>query len=111
MMTRSRAQLTHTDHANVRSVCKDLQGAMHRLFFSVLVLRIGEQLQSDDGMQMLTALANGGTGWSLHAKTLRITPGNQAGRQEAEEWDMLHSDMRDLLAYALDSMPNIRTVA
>ncbi|KAJ7212781.1 hypothetical protein C8J57DRAFT_1539027 [Mycena rebaudengoi] len=35
------SRLPHSDHSNLRAVCKDLDGAMQRLFFSVLVLTLG----------------------------------------------------------------------
>lgn len=105
-LTRSRAQLTHTDHANLRGVCKDLGGAMQRLFFSTLVLRTGGELQCDNGVQKIKALATGKTGWSSHAKTLCIKPAARA----VEELDISANEMQELLAAALRSIVNIRTV-
>ncbi|KAJ7863339.1 hypothetical protein B0H14DRAFT_2738883 [Mycena olivaceomarginata] len=101
------SQLPRSDHANLRTVCRDLNGAMHHLFFSLLVLKTGEQAQSDDGIQILKAIANGGTGWSLCAKTLCIRPGAKTGNQETES---LHDSTRPLLASALAAPSNIRTV-
>lgn len=84
---------------------------MDRLFFSVLVLKTGHQLTSDDGVEILRALANGETGWSLHAKVLRISPGKQAPNEETKELHISDNELRDLFASALESMPKIRTVA
>ncbi|KAJ7359981.1 hypothetical protein DFH08DRAFT_801737 [Mycena albidolilacea] len=105
------SQLAQTDHANLRTSCKVLSGAMDRLFFSVLNLKTN-QLLSANGIQMLETLADGRTGWSLYARTVCIKPGNEAETQEGDDEPHLtrRESMRDLLASALGSMPKISTV-
>ncbi|KAF7351546.1 hypothetical protein MSAN_01587100 [Mycena sanguinolenta] len=50
------AQLTHTDHAVLRQVCKDLNGAVCRLFFSVLCLKTHQNGLSKDAIEKLKVL-------------------------------------------------------
>ncbi|KAJ6536269.1 hypothetical protein B0H19DRAFT_1183080 [Mycena capillaripes] len=108
------SKLPHGDHANLRAVCKVLDGAMQRLFFSVLVLTLGEHPKRDDSvpmlLDMLQALGTGKTGWSVHARTLRIQRGRRAGHQGAVALPVSEYEMKDLLASALRSVPKIRTV-
>ncbi|KAF8180544.1 hypothetical protein K438DRAFT_1842109 [Mycena galopus ATCC 62051] len=86
---------------------------MCRLFFSVLVLKTNREHQTEDGVQLLTALASGSTGWSSYAKALHILPA-KALSQEAEQALMPQDKNLDLsvelLSAALASLPNIRTV-
>ncbi|KAJ7467879.1 hypothetical protein B0H11DRAFT_2046770 [Mycena galericulata] len=103
------SKLTQPDRARLRAVCKDIEGATQRLFFSCLFLRIRE-LRSDDGRDVLGTLASGDAGWSEYAKTLIIKPGNRSGTEEAGEFDISDAAMQDLLASALKTMPNIQTV-
>ncbi|KAF7351560.1 hypothetical protein MSAN_01588500 [Mycena sanguinolenta] len=99
------AQLTHTDHAVLRQVCKDLNGAVCRLFFSVLCLKINQNGLSKDAIERLKVLGTGETGWSHHAKTLRIIPDKMANEEPA------HNDkLVDLFASALASLSKIQIV-
>ncbi|KAJ7302913.1 hypothetical protein DFH08DRAFT_988577 [Mycena albidolilacea] len=75
-------QLVQSDQASLRAACKDLNGAINRLFFSVLVLNPHPQRQSENGVQMLQALANGDIGWSLHARTLWRRSGDHTESQK-----------------------------
>ncbi|KAJ6599861.1 hypothetical protein DFH09DRAFT_626981 [Mycena vulgaris] len=99
------SQLPLTDHGSLRRVCKHLDGPMQRFVFSDLVLQTSK-LCSKDGLDLLEFLAAGRTGWSRHAETLRLTPGDYwritADRDAAK--------MQDLLASALRSMAKIRVV-
>ncbi|KAJ7227560.1 hypothetical protein C8J57DRAFT_1730900 [Mycena rebaudengoi] len=61
-------------------------------------------------LDLLQALGTGKTGWSLHAKTLRIRRGREAGHQELVALPVSKDEMKDLLASALRSIPKIRTV-
>ncbi|KAJ6459017.1 hypothetical protein C8R45DRAFT_556953 [Mycena sanguinolenta] len=94
---------TQRDHAILRQVCKDLNDAVCRLFFSVLTLKASRNGLGEDEVEKLKALANGGTGWSLHAKTLRIIPAETANEAHAEK-------PVNLLAAALGSLSKIQTV-
>ncbi|KAF7359994.1 hypothetical protein MVEN_00726700 [Mycena venus] len=106
--------LAHNDHANLRAVCKDLDGAMRRLFFSVLVLTLGEHPKRNDFyptlLEMIRTLGTCKTGWSIHARMLRIKRGRRSGYQEVEALPVSNDEMKDLLAFALRSIPKIRTV-
>ncbi|KAF8175914.1 hypothetical protein K438DRAFT_1939535 [Mycena galopus ATCC 62051] len=102
-------QLAQSDHGNLRAVCKDLSGALCRLFFSVLVLRTNQQHHSEHGVQLLTALAGGETGWALYAHTLRIIP-IQGASQAGASLTSHDKALLDLLAAALASLPKIRNV-
>ncbi|KAF7351544.1 hypothetical protein MSAN_01586800 [Mycena sanguinolenta] len=98
-------QLAQSDHASLRQVCKNLNGAIYPLFFSVLTLKTSENGLSKDGVEQLKALATGGTGWSLYAKTLRITSAKTAnGAHDNSETPV------DLLAAALATLSNIQSV-
>jgi hypothetical protein len=111
ILTLYSTQLAPTDHANLRTSCKVLSGAMGRLFFSVLNLKTN-QLLTADGIQMLETLADGRTGWTLYTRTVCIKPGNEAETREGDDEPHLTrpESMRDLLASALGSMPKISTV-
>ncbi|KAJ6459016.1 hypothetical protein C8R45DRAFT_556897 [Mycena sanguinolenta] len=97
------SQLTQRDLAILRQVCKDLNGAVCRLFFSVLILHTCRNGLGDRGVGKLKALANSETEWSLHAKTLRIIPAKTSNKAHDE-------NPIDLLAAALGSLSNIQTV-
>ncbi|KAJ7359952.1 hypothetical protein DFH08DRAFT_953043 [Mycena albidolilacea] len=86
-----------TDHANLRTSCKVLSGAMDRLFFSVLNLKTNQRLGADE-IQMLETLADG-NGMDLICQN-----------SDDEPHLTRHESMRDLLASALGSMPKISTV-
>ncbi|KAJ6599869.1 hypothetical protein DFH09DRAFT_627075 [Mycena vulgaris] len=99
------SQLCLTDHGSLRRVCKHLDGPMQPFVFSDLVLQTSK-LCSKDGLDRLEALATGWTGWSRHAETLRLTPG--------DAWIITPDGdavkMQNLLASALRSMAKIRVV-
>ncbi|KAF7351545.1 hypothetical protein MSAN_01587000 [Mycena sanguinolenta] len=97
------AELTHTDYAVLRQVCKDLNGAVYRFFFSDLVLKISGNGPSEVGVQKLKTLAAGATGWSLYATTLRIVPAKAGGEGD-------HGGKLIDLAAALATLSNIQTV-
>ncbi|KAF7351566.1 hypothetical protein MSAN_01589100 [Mycena sanguinolenta] len=96
-------QLPQRDHAVLRQVCKDLNGAVSRLFFSALTLKTSKNGLGEDGVKKLKVLANGETGWSLHARILHIMPAKAANEAHDEK-------PVDLLAAALGSLLNIKTV-
>ncbi|KAF7351543.1 hypothetical protein MSAN_01586700 [Mycena sanguinolenta] len=96
-------QLPQRDHAILRQVCKDLNGAVSRLFFSVLTLTTSRNGLDEDGLEKLKVLAKGETGWSLHARTLHIIPAKKANDDHDEK-------PIDVLAAALGSLSNIQTV-
>ncbi|KAJ6510745.1 hypothetical protein C8R45DRAFT_1161671 [Mycena sanguinolenta] len=96
-------ELTHSDHSILRQVCKDLNGAVSRLYFAILTVQTNSNGVTENGFQKLKALAAGGTGWSLYAKTARIVPTIQTNREGDDR-------VVDLLAAALASLTNIQTV-
>ncbi|KAJ7780765.1 hypothetical protein DFH07DRAFT_439341 [Mycena maculata] len=101
------SKLTQIDHASLRAACKELGGALDRLFFSILPLRIC-QLRSEKGVNILSALATGTAGWSVYAKALHIVPGNQLEMSKSQVVDLSDTEMHDLFASALGTMRNIR---
>ncbi|KAJ7760698.1 hypothetical protein DFH07DRAFT_816426 [Mycena maculata] len=100
-------KLTQIDHASLRAVCTALSGVMDRLFFSVLTLRIC-QLRSENGVNILRALATGTAGWSVYAKALRIVPGSRLETSKSQFVDLSDTEMHDLFVSALGTMRNIR---
>lgn len=96
-------QLEKIDHKSLRASCKDLSFAIDPLFFSSFVIET-RHLHLEKSLYILTALATKQTGWCQYAKMLVIKPG-----EDIEEPEDLES-MRVLLASALDSMKDIRTV-
>ncbi|KAJ6459015.1 hypothetical protein C8R45DRAFT_1081561 [Mycena sanguinolenta] len=96
-------QLTQRDHAILRQVCKDLNGAVCRLFFSVLTLKTCRNGLDENEVEKLKALTNGGTGWSLHAKTLHIIPAKTVNEAYDEK-------PGDLLVAALAALSKVQTV-
>jgi hypothetical protein len=82
------------------------------MFFSFFVLRTGEEMYSEAGVEMLKVLAAGQTGWSSHARTLHIRPGKDTKTREqlACEDTIPEDEMQELLTCALKSMADIRTV-
>ncbi|KAJ6457940.1 hypothetical protein C8R45DRAFT_1032359 [Mycena sanguinolenta] len=98
-------QLSQSDHAILRTVCKGLNSAFYRLFFSVLVLKTHQNGLTEDGVQMLKALATGGTGWSVYARTVRM----KRAKVIVEEGACYDTPV-DLLASSLASLSNIQTV-
>ncbi|KAJ6507047.1 hypothetical protein C8R45DRAFT_971383, partial [Mycena sanguinolenta] len=102
------AQLTQSDHASLRAVCKDLDNATRRLFFSLLVLKIDRKGLIEDTFERLEALRSGDTEWSIHARTLRIVPVDP--RHHVRTKHSLYSDASaELLAAALASLPKVQT--
>ncbi|KAJ6491063.1 hypothetical protein C8R45DRAFT_1213163 [Mycena sanguinolenta] len=101
------AQLAPTDHVVLRQVCRDLNGAICRLFFSALTLKMNQTGSglSEDTVEKLKVLGTGQTGWSFHAKTLRIFSDRMANKEDA------HNDkLVDLLDRTLASLSKIQTV-
>ncbi|KAF7351563.1 hypothetical protein MSAN_01588800 [Mycena sanguinolenta] len=88
-------QLPQPDHAILRQFLA--------CFFSVLTLNTSRNGLDEYGVDKLKALATGGTGWSLHAKTLHIIPAKMANDDHDEK-------PVDLLAAALSSLSKIQTV-
>ncbi|KAF7349892.1 hypothetical protein MVEN_01289800 [Mycena venus] len=103
------AELTPTDHAVLRQVCKDLNSAVSRLFFSVLTLKLKISLSGsglgEDTVEKLRVLGTGETGWSFHAKTLRILSDRVASEENAQ-----NDKLVDLFARTLASLSKIQTV-
>ncbi|KAJ6457916.1 hypothetical protein C8R45DRAFT_1032287 [Mycena sanguinolenta] len=99
------AQLSQSDHAILRTVCKGLDSTFYHLFFSVLVLKTHQNGLTEDGVQMLTALAAGGTGWSVHARTVRMVQAKAVTEEGARYYRPV-----GLLATSLASLSNIQTV-
>ncbi|KAF7351611.1 F-box domain-containing protein [Mycena sanguinolenta] len=105
LLERIGAQLPSSNHAILRTVCKFFNGALHSSFFSILVLKTTRNGLSVDGVEMLKVIATGETGWSVHAKMLRIIPAKPTSQEDVQ------GDMPvDLLAAALASLSNIRSV-
>ncbi|KAF7351650.1 F-box domain-containing protein [Mycena sanguinolenta] len=99
------AQLTHCDLAILRTVCKALNGVLCRSFFFILVLKTNRNGLSQQRVDLLKALATRETGWSAHAKTLRIVPAKQLSLKRVSD-----NTLVPLLAAALASLPKIHTV-
>ncbi|KAF7351582.1 hypothetical protein MSAN_01590700 [Mycena sanguinolenta] len=102
------SELTQIDQASLRTVCRDLNGAILPLFFSVLVLKINRNGLIKDTVQKLEVLGTGGTGWSLHAKTLRIIPVMQ-NHNIYIKTQLSNDELASLLAAALTALPRIQT--
>ncbi|KAK7045058.1 hypothetical protein R3P38DRAFT_2882327 [Favolaschia claudopus] len=105
-------QLPRADHANLRAACKDLNVLIGPLFFEVLVLNTNTLLLSSDGVHLLETLAGGKSGWTHHAKTLKIssgTPSTPYGEEFAEQkLQISEHEAQNLLTRALAGLPNIR---
>ncbi|KAF7351649.1 hypothetical protein MSAN_01597500 [Mycena sanguinolenta] len=99
------AQLTQSDCAILRTVSRGLNSAFYRLFFSILVLKTHRNGLNEDGVQMHRTLATGGTGWSVHARTVRMIPAKALSAEGAR-----YDKPVDLLATTLASLSNIQTV-
>ncbi|KAJ7155710.1 hypothetical protein C8R46DRAFT_1356160 [Mycena filopes] len=102
------SELARSDLKNLRAACRDTSFAVHPLFFSSIPLRT-RRLRLKDGASLLANLATGESKWST-AKTLLIEPGLVSRDEDAE---LLHNpqDPTELLASALDSLKDIRTVS
>ncbi|KAJ7217290.1 hypothetical protein GGX14DRAFT_440937 [Mycena pura] len=97
--------LSHADQARLRASCRYLGGAVAPLFFARFVLRVDRVCSGDeDSLVLLRRIARGENGWARWARTLRVVPG-------AED-ELVHATatMQQVLAAALASMANIRTV-
>ncbi|KAF7344165.1 hypothetical protein MVEN_01706700 [Mycena venus] len=91
---------------SLRQTCRSVGAAIEPLFFSSLVL-LKDELRIDMGRGFLEALATGETGWSRYAQRLHIKSAKKrtgAGVHRSETM------MQELLASALGSLSNIRTV-
>jgi hypothetical protein len=91
---------------SLRQICRSVGAAIEPLFFSSLVL-LKDELHIDMGRGFLEALATGETGWSQYAQRLHIKSARNwtgAGLHRSETM------MQKLLASALGSLSNIRTV-
>ncbi|KAF7345687.1 hypothetical protein MVEN_01588500 [Mycena venus] len=101
------------DQKSLRSVCRVLGLAINPLFFSTVVLDIHSR-RLDESLSYLEALANGKTGWSQYAQSLKITrlsPGG--GFMKKEDFPQLqsaHRRMEQSLRSALESLKNVRIV-
>ncbi|KAJ6557568.1 hypothetical protein B0H19DRAFT_1148106 [Mycena capillaripes] len=99
-------QLARPDHMSLRQTCRSVGAVIEPLFFSSLVL-LKDELRIDMGRGFLEALATGETGWSRYARRLHIKSADKwtgAGVHRSETM------MQELLASALGSLSNIRTV-
>jgi hypothetical protein len=103
------SQLIKVDQQHLRAVCQEIGLAINPLFFSTLVLKT-RHLRLEADVCVLTALASGKTGWCSHAKTLNISHGSSPGREKVERLDLSDEAMQNLLAAALGTMMNVRTV-
>ncbi|KAF7351593.1 F-box domain-containing protein [Mycena sanguinolenta] len=111
------AQLMRNDQAVLRSVCKTLDGAVGRLFFSTLLLKIDSK-RTISRFGKLEVLASGPTGWSLHANTLVVVleprwtgmMSLSQPPQATENWSALDDSLADVLTRALATLTKIRTV-
>ncbi|KAJ6447356.1 hypothetical protein C8R45DRAFT_1047839 [Mycena sanguinolenta] len=83
---RSRTQLSQSDHAILRTT--------------------HQNGLTEDGVQMLKALATGGTGWSVYARTVRM----KRAKVIVEEGACYDTPVDLLLASSLASLSNIQTV-
>ncbi|KAJ7611917.1 hypothetical protein DFH06DRAFT_1308244 [Mycena polygramma] len=101
-------KLVQKDCGNFRAVCKASGGAVEHLFFSSLVLTT-EKVRTEAGIEFLTAIARGETGWPAYIHTLRIEFAAQSA-QQAHELDLSGAQIQAIRA-ALAAMRNIRTVA
>ncbi|KAJ7606957.1 hypothetical protein DFH06DRAFT_1486676 [Mycena polygramma] len=105
-------KLTRSDQKYLRAACKDIGLAINPLSFSTLVLRT-RNLSLDTGIDNLTALASGKTGWSRYTRSLSILPGpwqNQGIDEPPERPDISDDAMMGLVVSALTSLKNVRAV-
>ncbi|KAJ7609795.1 hypothetical protein DFH06DRAFT_1375095 [Mycena polygramma] len=101
-------KLVQKDCGYFRAVCKAFGGAVEHLFFSSLVLTT-EKVRTEAGLEFLSAIARGETGWPAYIHTLRIEFAAQSA-QQAHELDLSDAQIQAIRA-ALAAMRNIRTVA
>ncbi|KAF7351591.1 DUF3844 domain-containing protein [Mycena sanguinolenta] len=101
-------ELTQTEQAVLRSVCKGLNDSVGPLFFSILDLKHKQKGVIQDTVQKLRILAKGGTGWSLHAKTLRIIQVMQRHNISLKA-HLDAGELASLLAGAFAALPRIKT--
>ncbi|KAJ7485600.1 hypothetical protein FB451DRAFT_1554482 [Mycena latifolia] len=97
-------QLTHSDHTNLRAVCKHLRAAINPVFFSSIHLNAQHPRRD-----LLEVLALGESGWSRFASALTITDDSRIGAEEAND-NVLDARLHELFGLALQSLRNIRTV-
>ncbi|KAJ7609768.1 hypothetical protein DFH06DRAFT_1246716 [Mycena polygramma] len=105
------SKLIQKDRANLRAVCKVIGGAVEHLFFSSLVLTT-QKVRTGAGLELLTAIARGETGWSAYTHTLCICiafAGLDGSTEQALEFDVSEARIQALQA-ALGALRNIRTV-
>ncbi|KAJ7617928.1 hypothetical protein FB45DRAFT_932976 [Roridomyces roridus] len=97
-------QLGHPDHTRLRAVCKDLEGATQRLFFSSLILNTGEHLFSRH--DFLSALVSGTTGWNAYTRKIVFKPGPYVRPEKYtdEEREVLRGDNERLFSLALETL-------
>ncbi|KAJ7627437.1 hypothetical protein FB45DRAFT_921358 [Roridomyces roridus] len=97
-------KLGHPDHARLRAVCKDLEGATQRLFFSTLIFKTGEHLFSRH--DLLSALVSATTGWNTYTRKVVFKPGPYV-RPETytdQEREVLRGDNERLFSLALETL-------
>ncbi|KAJ6462760.1 hypothetical protein C8R47DRAFT_95355 [Mycena vitilis] len=103
-------KLVQKDCGNFRAVCKALGSAVEHLFFSSLVLTT-EKVQNEAGLDYLTAIARGESGWCTYAHTLSIAfAASNSGAQQAHSLEFSDAQIQAIRA-ALAAIRNIRTVA
>ncbi|KAJ7737127.1 hypothetical protein B0H16DRAFT_1572628 [Mycena metata] len=98
------SKLAHSDHKNLRAVCRETSYAINPLF-SCISLK-SQRLRLKDDISLLEYLGTDETGWSTYAKTLSIEA--EIGPKEAS--DIPDDSLKCLLSSALDSLQGIRTV-
>jgi len=94
------------DYKSLRYICRGVSSAIEPLFFSYLVLGTDE-LRMDMGRGFLEALATGRTGWSRYAKTFHM---KLARERKSVGLHRSVTVAQELLASALGSLSNVRTV-
>ncbi|KAJ7627438.1 hypothetical protein FB45DRAFT_921361 [Roridomyces roridus] len=116
-------ELDHTDQGHLRAVCKELEDATQRIFFSQLVIKTGKHLLRNDHphLELLKALAAGQTGWNVHARKIHFIPGPYVAPERKKRLAFLRfgsekkresgqREVETLLKSALATMTHVRAI-
>ncbi|KAJ7155768.1 hypothetical protein C8R46DRAFT_1226842 [Mycena filopes] len=107
-------ELPRTAQKDLRAACRYIEAAVAPLFFSFVVLNT-EDLQHESAIWGLQHLATGESGWSMHAKTLKIFPCSPVDWDDevpTSDGEVPISDgaLEALFTAALGSLKNVRHV-
>ncbi|KAJ7173268.1 hypothetical protein C8R46DRAFT_1347997 [Mycena filopes] len=101
-------QLPRRAQKDLRAACRSTGDAVAPLFFSFVVLNT-TYLRRETAIWGLEHLATGESGWSMHAKTLKIAP-SQTYVRALDKDPISESALQALFTSALGSLMNVRHV-